>query len=586
MDKNNEKYTEISKRALDVLEKRNLAFRILYDTVLGVSDAKEGEVFSLLCRDLRRICDAEICLLLSYNPVDRTLCLESINSVSEPVLSDISKEYSVTLSDDQIDFLKNITIQQCSRDDTNFLNLFLKFLDPDTFLKKQCRIVSCCHEDKILAVGILQFTIAHKLKMRDMIDTYLSTMSIVIQRLNSIKDLRGSNTRFRAFLENSPMGVMVINSNKEIVDVNSYALEILNLEKKDVIGQTCYECVCLDNKDRCPVFDGGVKVDRAERVISLADGRKITILKSVRSIEIDGEKLAVETFIDISDMKKTEEERFKLEKQLYQSQKLEAIGTLSAGIAHEINTPIQFVSDNTAFVSEAFLHLVDAINSYQKLVVDCSNGLDPSKVMDKFNQIAEDVALDYLREEVPLAIQQAQEGLARVGEIVGAMKKFSYMGTMTKSLSDINDAVKNTVLVTFNEWKHFVEVNMDLDPDLPEILCHISDINQVLMNLVMNSTHAVIDVVGQQSTVKGNIGIKTYTEDDNIIIAVSDTGSGIPKKIQDQVFNPFFTTKPIGQGTGQGLSMVYNVIVEKHGGTVSFDSKEGQGSTFFLSLPI
>lgn len=586
MDKNNEKYIEISKRALEVLEKRNLAFRILYDTVLGVSDIKEDEVFSLLCRDLRRICDAEVCLLLSYNPIDRTVCLESINSVSESELSGSSKEYSVTLSDDQIDFFKSITIKKCNSDDTNFLNLFLKYLDPEVFVKKQCRIVSCCHEDKILAVGILQFPIAHKLKMRDMIDTYLNTMTIIIQRLNLIKDLRRGNTRFRTFLENSPMGVMIINSNKEIVDVNSHALEILNLEKKDVIGQMCYEYACSYEKDKCPVFDAGVKLDRVERVISLADGRKITILKSVRSIEIDGRKLAVETFIDISDIKKTEEERLLLEKQLYQSQKLEAIGTLSAGIAHEINTPIQFVSDNTSFISEAFSHLMDAIDCYRKLVVDCSNGLNLSEVMDKFNQISEDAALDYLKEEVPLAIQQAKEGLARVEAIVGAMKNFSYMGTTTKSLSDINDAVKNTVLVTFNEWKHFVELNMDLDPDLPQILCHISDINQVLMNLIMNSTHAVMDVVGQQSKVKGNVSIKTYTENENIVVAISDTGSGIPKKIQDQIFNPFFTTKPIGQGTGQGLSMAYSVIVEKHGGTISFDTKEGQGSTFFLSLPM
>ncbi|MBA7705016.1 Adaptive-response sensory-kinase SasA [subsurface metagenome] len=289
---------------------------------------------------------------------------------------------------------------------------------------------------------------------------------------------------------------------------------------------------------------------------------------------------------DIIERKNAAEQRIQLEQQLQQSKKLESIGTLAAGIAHEINTPLQFIGDNSRFLSEIIEKLLTLINTYRNLLSECEHGEKTNNAIKKAKESEQTVDLEYITEEIPKAISQTQEGLSRVTKIVNAMKDFSHMDTDEKIEANINKAIENTITVSRNEWKYVAEMKTDLTPSLPPIHCFLGDINQVVMNLIVNAAHAIANVVGDGSKDKGEITITTRHENNSVIITVADTGTGIPENIRDKIFDPFFTTKKIGKGTGQGLSMAYASIVEKHKGKLIFDTKLGKGTTFIIELPL
>jgi len=263
-------------------------------------------------------------------------------------------------------------------------------------------------------------------------------------------------------------------------------------------------------------------------------------------------------------------ERQRLEGELAQAQKLEAIGQLAAGIAHEINTPIQYIGDNGAFLQEAFRDLMKVVSPPAGPEVAAAEAA---------------VDIEYLQEEIPKAIQQLLEGVDQVGRIVRAMKEFSHRGPLEKMLVDINRAIESTAVVSRNEWKYVADLTTDLDPDLPLVYCIAGEINQVVLNLIVNAAHAISDVYKTTGR-KGAIRVSTHRKEQSIEIRVSDTGPGIPEAIQSKVFDPFFTTKPVGQGTGQGLAIARTVIVKKHQGAIRFETAAGVGTTFIIQLPL
>lgn len=197
-----------------------------------------------------------------------------------------------------------------------------------------------------------------------------------------------------------------------------------------------------------------------------------------------------------------------------------------------------------------------------------------------------EINLDSLVEEIPEAIEQAKEGVSRVSEIVRAMKEFSHPSGKSKVPVDINHAIENTIAVARNEWKYFAEIETNLDPQLPLVPCLEGEINQVILTLIINSVHAITEVLGENPDKKGKISISTSKTGQWCEIKISDTGNGIPREIRDRVFEPFFTTKEVGKGTGQGLAIAHQVIVEKHGGTIHFDSELGKGTTFTIKIPL
>jgi len=279
-------------------------------------------------------------------------------------------------------------------------------------------------------------------------------------------------------------------------------------------------------------------------------------------------------------------ERKMLEKQLAQAQKLRSIGQLASGIAHEINTPTQYVGDNIRFLKDAFEDLIVVLQGDEELLAAARGGVVSAELIRRLQDGRERADLEYLVSEVPVAIQHTLEGVERISKIVRAMKDFAHPGREEKAPADLNQIIDSTVTVARNEWKYVADMQTDFDRSLPPVLCHPAEIGQVILNLVINAAHAIEDVVKQGRAAKGGITIATRRRDRWAEIRISDTGGGIPENIRHRIFDPFFTTKEIGRGTGQGLAICYPVIVGKHGGRITFDSEVGRGTTFTIGLPL
>ena len=288
---------------------------------------------------------------------------------------------------------------------------------------------------------------------------------------------------------------------------------------------------------------------------------------------------------DVTEQKRAEKERSLMEVQLRQAQKLEAIGRLAAGIAHEINTPIQYVSDNTRFLQESFQNLQLTLKSHLELLQAArTNRLTP-ELIARAESVLASSDLGYISEQVPAAIKETLEGVERVTRIVRAMREFSHPGGKDKALADINQAVETTITVARNEWKYVAELKLDLDPNLPLVPVVVGEFNQAILNLIVNAAQSISDVQGTHPLEKGAISVSTRREGEFVEIRVGDTGTGIPEAIRSRIFEPFFTTKDVGKGTGQGLSMVYGSIVRMHGGTVTLETEAGKGTTFISRIP-
>lgn len=297
------------------------------------------------------------------------------------------------------------------------------------------------------------------------------------------------------------------------------------------------------------------------------DGEHRWIRVTAQRVEGEHEHCCVQgLFADISESKRTHA-------QLAQAQKLESIGQLAAGIAHEINTPAQYVGDNTRFLQDAFGSLVSAVRRHRAALAELTGEPPPDE---------ED--LEYLCSEIPDAIEQSLEGLDRVATIVRAMKDFSHPGSDEKELTDLNAAIESTVTVCRNCWKYVAEVELRLDPDLPKTPVHAGEFNQVVLNLVVNAADAITESRKDESL--GRIVVTTRRDGDDAVIEVRDDGPGIPESIRGRVFDPFFTTKEVGKGTGQGLAICHNTVVVRHGGQLAFHSTPGQGTTFIVRLPL
>ncbi len=283
---------------------------------------------------------------------------------------------------------------------------------------------------------------------------------------------------------------------------------------------------------------------------------------------------------EVTERHLAELERQTMEVQLRQAQKLESIGHLAAGIAHEINTPTQYIGDNLRFIGGELGTLFQLLGQVKDLAEH-----PPADLQEAICQLLADTDLAYLREELPKATEQSLQGVSRVAAIVGAMKEFSHPGTEAKTPTDLNRAIESTVLVSRNEWKYVADLELDLDPNLPPVPCLPGEINQVVLNLVVNAAHAIGEVPREDGA-KGRITVRTRREDGWAVIQVEDSGGGIPETIRSRVFDPFFTTKGVGKGTGQGLAIARSVVVDKHGGEISFETAEGQGTLFSFRLPL
>lgn len=276
-------------------------------------------------------------------------------------------------------------------------------------------------------------------------------------------------------------------------------------------------------------------------------------------------------------------EKRALESQLRHAQKMEGIGQLAAGIAHEINTPTQFVMDNLTFLKDSWKSAYVLAQRYRGAVSEAAEQLPPG-VAAGLQEAERNCDLEFIIAEVPRAIDQSLDGARRVARIVRAMKEFSHPDSAEKTATDLNKAIESTVTVARNEWKYVSEVVREFDDQLPPVVCYPGDINQVVLNLIVNAAHAIKETVKEGQ--KGKITIRTRRQGEFVEISVTDTGNGIPEAIRDRIYEPFFTTKEVGKGTGQGLALAYTVIVKKHAGKIWFETEIGKGTTFFITLPV
>jgi PAS domain S-box-containing protein len=277
--------------------------------------------------------------------------------------------------------------------------------------------------------------------------------------------------------------------------------------------------------------------------------------------------------------------RSALEEQLRQAQKLESIGQLAAGIAHEINTPTQYIGDNVRFLKDAFQDLKKLLANYERLLSGAKDNTLSGEAIQEIEAVAERADAGYLLEEIPKAIEQTLEGVTRVSALVSAMKEFSHPNTKEKVPLDLNHAIASTITVSRNEWKYVAEMETDYDTTLLMIPCLPGEFNQVILNLIVNAAYAIADVAKKGGPEKGTIKVQTLNCPEWVEIRIQDTGTGIPEKVRTRIFDPFFTTREIGKGTGQGLAISRSVIVDKHGGSIHFETEEGKGTTFVVRLP-
>lgn len=405
------------------------------------------------------------------------------------------------------------------------------------------------------------------------------------ERIN--RTLRETERKYREIFDDAIVGVFQSEPGGRLLSANPFMARMLGYDSPDdaiaSIDDMRQQFYADSSRaeELCLLLDRSGGVQDFECTVFRKDGSKIWITATIRAIIRNGVTVRHEGMIeDVT-------ERRLLRERLLQAQKLESVGQLAAGIAHEINTPTQFIGDNTRFLSDAFGHLKNLLDHYEQLLAVAKGSDDKSfsKSVQQVTAAMESSDVAYLVEEIPKAIEQTLDGVTRVSTLVAAMKEFSHPATKEKTPLDLNRCIATTITIARNEWKYVAELEADYDQSLPMVSCLPGELGQVILNLIVNAAHAISDVVGGDGSKRGTIKVQTKGCAEWAEVRIGDSGGGIPKQIQARVFDLFFTTKGVGKGSGQGLSIAHSVIVDRHQGTIHFETEEGKGTTFVIRLP-
>jgi PAS domain S-box-containing protein len=390
------------------------------------------------------------------------------------------------------------------------------------------------------------------------------------ERRNLADALAHERNVLRTMIDLIPAFIYAKDAQSRFTACNKLVANRMGVSPRDLIGKTDFDFFPTEMAQRffadeqALIKSGKPLIDHEETAFDKTSGMNRVILTSkVPLRDAHGNTTGiVGTGYDITERKATEQRKAS-------GERLESIGRLAAGVAHEINTPIQYLNDSVSFISEGVTELLAYIDKLHA-------SMEPRPAADD--------EVEYLREELPPALTRVADGLSRIAEIVRSMKDFSHADQHDMSQVDLNRAINSTLVIARSEYKMVADLETDFAP-LPAITCHGGQINQVVLNLVVNAAHAIADVV-KASGGRGRISVKTSVVDEYVVISVHDSGGGIPDEIRASIFDPFFTTKEVGRGTGQGLSIARSVVVKGHGGSLDFETEIGKGTTFYVRLPI
>jgi PAS domain S-box-containing protein len=399
----------------------------------------------------------------------------------------------------------------------------------------------------------------------------------------------GAGRTLERVYERLPVMMYATDARGVIADVNRFWLKRLGYRRDQVVGRSSADFMPAgDSDERKNVW---ARLMRGEEVASWAVQYLTSSGEPVEGVLYGAPVLnaqrdfhgAIAAIFDVTELRAAQRDRDQLETELRLSQKLESIGQLAAGIAHEINTPSQYVSDNLSFIQEAMHGLMPLLGSLEPLLQAAAKSAE-GRTAEDYRTLMAGADLEYIRREVPLAIEQARDGVAQIKRIVLAMKDFSHPNADERETVDVNRAIEATIMVARNEWKYVADVDLNLDRALPPVEAVPSSIHQMVLNLVVNAAHA-IEEANRAADRKGRIAIATRRDGHFVVIEVDDTGCGIPPENLGRIFDPFFTTKKVGKGTGQGLAIVRRVV-DRHGGSIDVQSELGTGTRFALRIPI
>ena len=394
------------------------------------------------------------------------------------------------------------------------------------------------------------------------------------ERRNLEDALAHERNVLRTMIDLIPAFIYAKDANSRFTACNKLVAERMGVSPEAAIGKSDFDFFPREmaekffNDEQALLKSGEPLVDHEELAFDKVSGTNRVILTSKVPLRDANGNLTglVGTGMDIT-------ERKDAEARVASSDRLESIGRLAAGVAHEINTPIQYLNDSVTFIREGVAELLGYIDTLHAAM--------PQK-FEKQPESNDEV--EYLRAELPPALSRVADGLTRIAEIVRSMKHFSHADQNEMSQVDLNASIASTLVIARSEYKDCADLETDYGK-LPPVTCHGGQINQVVLNLVVNSAHAISDLVRKQGG-RGRISIRTAVESEYVVISIADTGGGIPESIRARIYDPFFTTKEVGRGTGQGLSISRSVIVKGHGGELDFVTELGQGTTFHVRLPI
>ena len=409
-----------------------------------------------------------------------------------------------------------------------------------------------------------------------------------VQRLQEgLKQLAFQNKMMLGWVNGA---VIRVDNDGNIIEANEVALRDVGWQKEDLVGHNMHEVMHHSQEDGseypwefCPTFaaiEDGSSHHVDGDVFWHLDGSsfKVDYIVSPTRNEKNEITGAIVIFRNLTAQKLIEAQRI-------HGMKLESIGQLSAGIAHEINTPMQFIGNNIIFLRECFEDLLKIIEGYGRLKSRLHSQELEQEAVAEVDALLEEADFAYLADEIPAALDQTLEGVDRVTTLISGLKGFAHSGSdENKKDVDLNEIIQNAVIICQNAYKYVADLETDYG-DIPEVKVYAEDIGQVLVNLIVNASHAIEDKFSGTEG-HGVIHISTYVEDGYVVVSVADNGGGIPEKLRARVFDPFFTTKDVGRGSGQGLAISRNIIHDKHDGELTFSSEVGIGTEFFIRLKV